>query len=115
MTVHHSKRRVNFTMGLVDAFECPTGAAQVFLWDSGQPGLGLRAAPGQVAYVFRAKLHGHGLRMTIGDRSNWDIGKAREKQSVWRCWWTPALTLEPRRPHELRLQRSSGCKPCGPW
>ena len=79
MSVHHSKRRVNFTKGRVEAFECPPGAAQVFLWDSGQPGLGLRATPGHVAYVFRAKLHGRGLRMTIGDRNTWDIKKAREE------------------------------------
>lgn len=83
MATRDSTRRVNFTKGRVEAFACPAGKAQAFLWDRGQPGLGLRATPsrgaseGAVAYVFQAKLAGRSLRLTIGNPATWTLEEAR--------------------------------------
>lgn len=72
--------RVNFTKGRIDRFSCPPDRRQAFLWDSGAPGLGLRAtAGGAKAYVFQGRLHGRTVRQTIGPPSAWDIDQARNE------------------------------------
>ncbi|KWE61306.1 integrase family protein [Burkholderia sp. MSMB2157WGS] len=70
--------KVNFTAGKIAAHTCPEGKSEAFLWDSGAPGLGLRAnAGGTKRYVLQAKLRGSLVRITIGDPSAWSIEKAR--------------------------------------
>ncbi|MFP6558114.1 integrase arm-type DNA-binding domain-containing protein [Paraburkholderia sp. B3] len=71
--------RVNFTAARVRDFCCPPGARQVFLWDSGAPGLALRATPGSVSYIFQGRIAGRTIRTTIGDTRVWDIDRARHK------------------------------------
>jgi integrase len=77
--------KIAFTAGRVNGFRCPAERAQAFLWDSGAPGLGLRATPfGKPAYVFQSEFQGRSLRMTIGSPDTWSIpkaqGRARELQ-----------------------------------
>jgi integrase len=72
--------KVKFTAQRVAQFECPADKAQAFLWDSTQPGLGLRVTPnGKPAYVFQAPYQGRDVRVTIGSPDAWSIAKAQEK------------------------------------
>ena len=72
--------RVNLTAGRVGAFICPAEKAQAFLWDTDTPTLALRATPtGRKTYVFEARLKGATIRINIGTRADWPIGKARTK------------------------------------
>ncbi len=50
------------------------------MWDSGAPGLGLRATPtGKPSFVFQGLFKGKTLRMTIGSPSAWSIPDAQVK------------------------------------
>lgn len=70
--------RVRLTAGRVDAFACPPGKAQAFLWDTDAPTLAVRATPtGRKTYVFESRLHGKTLRVTIGDCKAWPLAGAR--------------------------------------
>ena len=72
--------RVNLTAGRVEAFACPTGKPQAFLWDTNTPTLALRATPtGRKTYVFEAWLNGSTIRINIGTLADWPINQARTK------------------------------------
>jgi integrase len=72
--------KINFTAARVAGFECPAEKAQVFLWDSKVPGLGLRAtSAGSKAYIFQGRVHGRTVRITVGDFRSWTIDKAQEE------------------------------------
>ncbi len=72
--------RVNFTAGRVKAFQCPVGASQAFLWDTGAPGLALRVtAKDGRSYVFQSRFGGQTLRITVGSPQAWSIDQARER------------------------------------
>lgn len=72
--------RVNLTAGRVEAFTCPTGKPQAFLWDTDTPTLALRATPtGRKTYVFESRLNGATIRINIGTLADWPIKKARTK------------------------------------
>ena len=72
--------RVNFTVPRVQAFTCPPGKAQAFLWDTDTVQLGLRATPnGRPAFVFQSTIEGKTIRITIGDARDWPIPTARAK------------------------------------
>jgi integrase len=72
--------RVRLTAGRVDAFTCPTGKPQAFLWDTDTPTLALRATPtGRKTYVFESRLNGATIRINIGTLADWPIEKARTK------------------------------------
>lgn len=72
--------KINFTAARVEAFRCPSDKAQVFIWDSRSPGLGLRAtSAGSKAYIFQAKIYGQTVRLTIGDPRSWSIDKVQEE------------------------------------
>ena len=72
--------RVRLTAGRVDAFTCPAGKPQAFLWDTDTPTLALRATPtGRKTYVFEARLNGATIRINIGTPADWPIEKARGK------------------------------------
>jgi len=74
------ENRVRLTAGRVDAFTCPPGKAQAFLWDIGAPALALRVTPtGRKTYVFESRLNGATLRINIGTVTDWPIEKARAK------------------------------------
>ncbi len=61
------QNRVRLTAGRVDAFTCPAGKSQAFLWDTEAPTLALRATPtGRKTYVFESRLNGSTLRLNIG-------------------------------------------------
>ncbi|WP_127807135.1 integrase family protein [Hydrogenophaga sp. NH-16] len=61
------KSRVRLTAGRVEAFTCPPGKSQAFLWDTDTPTLALRATPtGRKTYVFESRLNGATLRINIG-------------------------------------------------
>ena len=70
--------RVRLTAGRVDAFTCPTGKPQAFLWDTDTPTLALRATPtGRKTYIFESRLNGATIRINIGTLADWPIEKAR--------------------------------------
>lgn len=72
------QNRVRLTAGRVDAFTCPDGKSQAFLWDTEAPALALRVTPtGRKTYVFESRLHGDTIRVTIGTAADWPIEKAR--------------------------------------
>lgn len=76
------QKRVRLTFGRVDAFTCPAGKSQAFLWDTEAPALALRATPtGRKTYVFESRLHGGTIRITIGTLADWPIEKARGEAS----------------------------------
>ncbi len=67
-----------FTAARLEAFTCPEGKAQAFLWDAMAPGLGYRVtANGSRAFIFQGRLDGQALRMTVGDPRSWAIDKAQ--------------------------------------
>ena len=68
--------RVRLTAGRVDAFNCPNGKPQAFLWDTDTPTLALRATPtGRKTYIFESRLNGATVRITIGTPTDWPIEK----------------------------------------
>lgn len=69
--------RIKLTAGRIRDFDRPTDKAQVFLWDTEVPGLGVRATAGAKAYIFQGKLNGKDLRITIGDVRAWNLDDAR--------------------------------------
>ena len=72
------QNRVRLTAGRVDAFTCPAGKSQAFLWDTEAPALALRVTPtGRKTYVFEARLNGATLRVNIGTAADWPLEKAR--------------------------------------
>ena len=72
------QNRVRLTAGRVDAFTCPAGKSQAFLWDTDTPALALRVTPtGRKTYVFESRLNGATLRLNIGTATDWPIEKAR--------------------------------------
>lgn len=72
--------KISFTAGRVAGFTCPAGKTQAFLWDTGAPGLGLRATPrGRPSYIFQAAYAGRDVRITIGDPKAWGVPDARAK------------------------------------
>ncbi len=74
------ENRVRLTAGRVDAFTCPTGKPQAFLWDTDTPTLALRATPtGRKTYIFESRLNGATIRINIGTLADWPIEKARTK------------------------------------
>jgi len=72
--------RIKLTAPKVAGFTCPADKAQAFLWDSTQPGLGLRVTPaGKPSYIFQSEFRGRTLRMTIGSPAAWSIPQAQER------------------------------------
>ena len=72
------QNRVRLTAGRVDAFTCPAGKSQAFLWDTDTPALALRVTPtGRKTYVFESRLNGATLRVSIGTAADWPLEKAR--------------------------------------
>ncbi len=74
------QNRVRLTAGRVDAFTCPVGKSQAFLWDTEAPALALRVTPtGRKTYVFESRLNGASLRLNIGTAADWPIESARRE------------------------------------
>ncbi|MFZ3140585.1 Arm DNA-binding domain-containing protein [Polaromonas sp.] len=72
--------RVCLTAGRVDAFTCPTGKPQAFLWDTDTPTLALQPTPtSRKTYIFESRLNGATIRINIGTLADWPIEKARTK------------------------------------
>lgn len=72
--------KINLTAGRIADFQCEQGKDQSFLWDSGTPGLAIRAtANGAKSYIFQAKINGKEPRITIGDTASWRLPEAREE------------------------------------
>lgn len=72
--------RVRLTAGRVEAFACPAGKAQAFLWDTEAPSLMLRATPtGRKTYAFESRLHGATVRISIGTAADWSLDAARKR------------------------------------
>lgn len=73
-----ASNRVNFTPPRIKTFTCPEGKKDAFLWDEGQPGLGLRAfASGKKTYIFQTWINGRTQRTVIGPVESFDIKQAR--------------------------------------
>lgn len=66
--------QIRFTNPKVEAFRCPAGKDQAFLWDTDAPGLGVRVtSSGSRAYIFQSRFQGKALRMTIGATDVWPL------------------------------------------
>ncbi|AGG33879.1 Phage integrase family protein [beta proteobacterium CB] len=73
-------KKVNFTAGRVDSFECEKGKQQSFHWDAKTPSLGLRVtATGKKTYIFESRIGGalSPTRLTIGDTRTYTISQAQ--------------------------------------
>ena len=76
--MNEQPNRVNLTAGRIDAFGCPKGKSQAFLWDTDTPTLAVRVTPtGRKTYIFESRLNGATLRITIGTTCDWPIREAR--------------------------------------
>jgi integrase len=74
------KSRVRLTAGRVEAFACPAGKSQAFLWDTEAPSLMLRATPtGRKTYAFEGRLNGATIRVSIGTAADWSLDAARKR------------------------------------
>ena len=74
------QNRIRLTSGRVEAFTCPPGKSQAFLWDTDTPVLALRATPtGRKTYVFESRLNGATIRVGLGTVADWPIEQARTK------------------------------------
>ena len=72
--------KVNLTAVRIAAFTCPSDKQQAFLWDSTQPGLGVRTTPaGKPAFIFQSEFQGGTLRMTVGATNVRTIVEARTR------------------------------------
>jgi integrase len=72
--------KVAFTAGRIAGLKCPAERAQAFLWDSTQPGLGLRVTPaGKPAFIFQSAYQSKTIRLTIGSPADWSITEAQAK------------------------------------
>lgn len=72
--------RIRLTAGRVDAFTCPAGKSQAFLWDTEAPSLMLRATPtGRKTYAFEGRLNGDTIRVSIGTAADWSLDAARKR------------------------------------
>lgn len=73
--------KVKLTAGRIEAFECPNGKSQDFLWCADVPGLAVRATLGSAAkrYIFQTKVAGKTMRLTIGKVSILTIEQAKSK------------------------------------
>lgn len=70
--------RARLTAARVEAFACPPGKSQAFLWDTDAPALAVRATPtGRKTYTFESRLQGKTLRLSIGDVRAWTLAAAR--------------------------------------
>lgn len=95
---------MRLTAGRVEAFWCPAGKSQAFLWDTESPALALRASPtGRKTYVFESRLNGATVRIPIGTVADWALGDARSRASQMKV-----LVDSGQDPRELeRQQRES--------
>ena len=76
--MNEQPNRVNLTAGRIEAFGCPKGKSQAFLWDTDTPTLAVRVTPtGRKTYIFESRLNGATLRITIGTTCDWPIREAR--------------------------------------
>ena len=72
--------RVKLTAARVEAFTCPSGKSQAFLWDTVAPSLMVRATPtGRKTYAFEGRLNGQTIRIGIGTAADWTLDKARQR------------------------------------
>jgi integrase len=72
--------RVRLTAGRVEAFTCPSGKSQAFLWDTEAPSLMLRATPtGRKTFAFEGRLNGGTIRVSIGTAADWSLDAARKR------------------------------------
>ncbi len=72
--------RVRLTAGRVEAFTCPAGKSQAFLWDTEAPSLMLRVTPtGRKTYAFEGRLNGATIRVGIGTATDWSLDAARKR------------------------------------
>lgn len=93
----------NFTADRVAGFKCEPGKRQSIYWDGKAPGLGLRVtSAGTKAYIFETRLHGHTMRITIGDVRTWPIGKAQAEATSLK-----ALTDQGIDPRQQRAERAA--------
>lgn len=95
-------RRVRLTAARVEAFACPPGKSQAFLWDTDAPALAVRATPtGRKTYTFESRLQGKTLRLSIGDVRAWTLAAARAEAT--RLTLVVGSSIDPReqkRQHE---------------
>lgn len=75
---NQQQNRVKLTAGRIDAFRCPQGRAQAFLWDTDTPTLALRVTPtGRRTFIFESRLKGQTIRIGIGTANDWPIKRAQ--------------------------------------
>lgn len=83
-------KKENFTAGRIASYAfIPSGTGksnQTLYWDAKTPGLGLRVtSSGARSYVFESKLHGHSIRLTIGDTKTWSVADAQKMATQYKA------------------------------
>lgn len=73
--------KVKLTAGRIEAFTCPAGKPQAFLWDADVNGLAVRATAGAKAFIYQGRLNGKSLRVTIGDVNVWSLEEYRHPKT----------------------------------
>ncbi|OXJ37928.1 preprotein translocase [Burkholderia sp. HI2714] len=95
------REKSNFTHERVAAFKCKPDKKQTIYWDAKTAGFGLRVtAGGARAYVFESRLFGKTVRITIGDATAWDLGRARAEAGRLRT-----LIDDGKDPREVRAEQ----------
>lgn len=94
------REKTNFTVERVAAFKCEPDKQQSIFWDAKTAGFGLRVtAGGARAYIFESRLFGKTVRVTIGNATAWDLGKARAEATRLRT-----LIDDGKDPREVRAE-----------
>ena len=71
-------QRIHLTLPRIAKLAPPEGGQAAYVWDDDPRQLCIRVTPaGAKTFVFRSKLNGDSLRITIGDTDTWNLDDAR--------------------------------------
>lgn len=74
-------KSISFTVERLNKLKCDSTKQQEIYWDIKNPGyFGVRITKNQSkSYIFQNRLHGHTVRITIGDLNSWTIVQAQSE------------------------------------
>lgn len=71
--------RFRFTNERIRKFDCEAGQSECVGWDADVPALGIRKQGAAKKFIFRKKLSGQPIKMTIGSPGVWSLEAARDE------------------------------------
>lgn len=117
-------QKVKLTEALVAKFRCPPGAKQAFMWDTEQPGLGVRVladhmrngqrTPGAKSWVVQGRVKGTGAerRVTLGPVAEiWLAAKTEREADAERNETDASKCSAREQARRLRRQMADGLDP----